>query len=45
VALRVPRLRAMVGANAVLDETLRVALPNLARDNRTFPTNVGEARV
>lgn len=28
----VPRLRAMVGANALLGETLRVALPNLARD-------------
>ncbi|MCC7411570.1 MAG: hypothetical protein IT495_08055 [Gammaproteobacteria bacterium] len=27
----VPRLRAMVGANALLGETLRVALPNLAR--------------
>ena len=28
----VPRLRAMVGANALLGETLRVALPNLARE-------------
>lgn len=28
----VPRLRAMVGANALLGETLRVALPRLARD-------------
>jgi hypothetical protein len=28
----VPRLRAMVGANALLGETLRVALPKLARD-------------
>jgi hypothetical protein len=28
----VPRLRAMVGANALLGETLRVALPNLARN-------------
>lgn len=28
----VPRLRAMVGANAVLGETLRVALPKLSRD-------------
>jgi hypothetical protein len=27
----VPRLRAMVGANALLGETLRVALPKLAR--------------
>jgi hypothetical protein len=27
-----PRLRAMVGANAILGETLRVALPKLARD-------------
>lgn len=27
-----PRLRAMVGANALLGETLRVALPNLARE-------------
>ena len=27
----VPRLRAMVGANAILGETLRAALPNLAR--------------
>lgn len=27
-----PRLRAMVGANALLGETLRVALPKLARD-------------
>lgn len=30
----VPRLRAMVGANALLGETLRVALPQLARDTR-----------
>lgn len=29
----VPRLRAMVGANALLGETLRVALPKLAREN------------
>lgn len=29
----VPRLRAMVGANALLGETLRVALPELAREN------------
>jgi hypothetical protein len=29
----VPRLRAMVGANAPLGETLRVALPKLAREN------------
>lgn len=28
----VPRLRAMVGANALLGEILRVALPNLARE-------------
>ncbi len=28
----VPRLRAMVGANALLGETLRVALPRLARE-------------
>ncbi len=28
----VPRLRAMVGANALLGETLRVALPKLARE-------------
>ena len=28
----VPRLRAMVGANALLGETLRVKLPELARD-------------
>ncbi len=28
----VPRLRAMVGANALLGETLRVALPTLARE-------------
>lgn len=28
----VPRLRAMVGANVLLGETLRVALPNLARE-------------
>lgn len=28
----VPRLRAMVGANALLGETLRVALPDLARE-------------
>lgn len=28
----VPRLRAMVGANALLGETLRVSLPNLARE-------------
>lgn len=28
----VPRLRAMVGANALLGETLRVALPELARE-------------
>ncbi len=28
----VPRLRAMVGANALLGEALRVALPNLARE-------------
>lgn len=28
----VPRLRAMVGANALLGETLRIALPKLARD-------------
>lgn len=28
----VPRLRAMVGANTLLGETLRVALPTLARD-------------
>jgi len=28
----VPRLRAMVGANALLGETLRVALPSLARE-------------
>lgn len=28
----VPRLRAMVGANALLGETLRVALPNLGRE-------------
>lgn len=28
----VPRLRAMVGANALLGETLRAALPKLARD-------------
>jgi hypothetical protein len=28
----VPRLRAMVGANALLGETLRVKLPNLARE-------------
>jgi hypothetical protein len=28
----VPRLRAMVGANTLLGETLRVALPKLARD-------------
>lgn len=28
-----PRLRAMVGANALLGETLRVSLPNLARDS------------
>lgn len=28
----VPRLRAMVGANAMLGETLRVALPDLARE-------------
>ena len=43
----VPRLRAMVGANALLGETLRVALPNLAREtghgwmlapcNETYP--------
>jgi len=43
----VPRLRAMVGANAVLGETLRVALPKLAREtgrgwtlapsNETYP--------
>lgn len=30
--LAVPRLRAMVGANALLGEALRVALPELARD-------------
>jgi hypothetical protein len=30
----VPRLRAMVGANALLGETLRVKLPNLAREAR-----------
>ena len=29
----VPRLRAMVGANALLGETLRVKLPDLARSN------------
>jgi len=29
----VPRLRAMVGGNLLLGETLRVALPNLAREN------------
>lgn len=29
----VPRLRAMVGANALLGETLRDALPNLARES------------
>lgn len=29
----VPRLRAMVGANALLGETLRVRLPTLAREN------------
>ena len=29
----VPRLRAMVGANALLGETLRVALPRLARES------------
>ena len=29
----VPRLRAMVGANALLGETLRVGLPNLARQS------------
>jgi hypothetical protein len=28
----VPRLRAMVGANALLGETLRVVLPKLARE-------------
>ena len=43
----VPRLRAMVGANALLGETLRVALPKLAREpgrgwalaasNETYP--------
>ncbi|MGE0373227.1 MAG: hypothetical protein AB7Q01_15270 [Gammaproteobacteria bacterium] len=43
----VPRLRAMVGANALLGETLRVALPNLVREtgrgwvlaqsNETYP--------
>jgi len=30
----VPRLRAMVGANALLGETLRVALPKLASETR-----------
>lgn len=30
----VPRLRAMVGANALLGETLRAALPMLARDTK-----------
>ncbi len=38
----VPRLRAMVGANALLGETLRVALPRLARDTNhgwTFAPN------
>ncbi|MBI2570806.1 MAG: hypothetical protein HYV63_27710 [Candidatus Schekmanbacteria bacterium] len=30
--LAVPRLRAMVGANALLGETVRVALPRLARE-------------
>jgi hypothetical protein len=30
----VPRLRAMVGANALLGETLRVHLPSLARDTQ-----------
>jgi hypothetical protein len=29
----VPRLRAMVGANALLGKTLRVALPKLARES------------
>ena len=29
----VPRLRAMVGANALLGETLRAALPTLAQDS------------
>lgn len=44
----VPRLRAMVGANALLGETLRIELPKLAREtnrgwalapsNETYPT-------
>lgn len=32
----VPRLRAMVGANTLLGETLRVELPKLARQNRDW---------
>lgn len=32
----VPRLRAMVGANALLGETLRVALPGLARETERW---------
>lgn len=32
----VPRLRAMVGANALLGETLRVSLPELARETRRW---------
>jgi hypothetical protein len=32
----VPRLRAMVGANALLGETLRVELPKLAREGRAW---------